>query len=229
MLDVKDSLVKARDNRHHGAGRAGRAGGGGGHPDPAQRFHDGLQEAMRRLVAAGLLPERAGQPVKAWAHVSLAELRALDDGSAAGAGVGRGDGRAVGGPPGGGVAGRQRRRRLAGRQAARALACDASVVPVVTGGIDPGALDDLVALACSTPTMARTADPRRGSPTARTRPASPRARGLKTHPASQARPRTRPAARPGPAAAAHRPGPGDAPARDHRQNHRFLTALYRCL
>ncbi|HLN69263.1 MAG TPA: hypothetical protein VK280_18590, partial [Streptosporangiaceae bacterium] len=36
---------------------------------------------MRRLVAAGLLPERAGQPVKVWAHVSLAELRAMDDGS----------------------------------------------------------------------------------------------------------------------------------------------------
>jgi len=36
---------------------------------------------MRRLVAAGLLPERAGQPVKLWGHVSLAELRALDDGS----------------------------------------------------------------------------------------------------------------------------------------------------
>jgi hypothetical protein len=28
---------------------------------------------MRRLTAAGLLPERAGQPVKAWAHISLAE------------------------------------------------------------------------------------------------------------------------------------------------------------
>jgi hypothetical protein len=28
---------------------------------------------MRRLVAAGLLPERAGQPVKAWAHISLAD------------------------------------------------------------------------------------------------------------------------------------------------------------
>ena len=27
------------------------------------------------------MPERAGQPVKVWAHVSLAELRALDDGS----------------------------------------------------------------------------------------------------------------------------------------------------
>src|SRR6202007_4129 len=46
-----------------------------------QRYHDALEEAMRRLAASGLLPERAGQPVKAWAHVSLAELRALDDGS----------------------------------------------------------------------------------------------------------------------------------------------------
>jgi hypothetical protein len=25
---------------------------------------------MRRLMAAGLLPERAGQPVKAWVHIS---------------------------------------------------------------------------------------------------------------------------------------------------------------
>ncbi|HME63658.1 MAG TPA: DUF222 domain-containing protein, partial [Streptosporangiaceae bacterium] len=45
-----------------------------------QRYHDALEDAMRRLVAAGLLPERAGQPVKLWGHVSLAELRALDDG-----------------------------------------------------------------------------------------------------------------------------------------------------
>ncbi|MFZ0189398.1 MAG: DUF222 domain-containing protein, partial [Streptosporangiaceae bacterium] len=46
-----------------------------------QRYHDALEDAMRRLVASGLLPERAGQPVKVWAHVSLAELRAMDDGS----------------------------------------------------------------------------------------------------------------------------------------------------
>ena len=46
-----------------------------------QRYHDALEDAMRRLVATGLLPERAGQPVKIWGHVSLAELRALDDGS----------------------------------------------------------------------------------------------------------------------------------------------------
>jgi hypothetical protein len=37
---------------------------------------------MRRLLAAGLLPERAGAPVQAWVHVSLAELRALDAESA---------------------------------------------------------------------------------------------------------------------------------------------------
>ncbi len=42
-------------------------------------FHD---QRMRRLVTAGLLPERAGQPVKAWAHISLADLIALDGSSA---------------------------------------------------------------------------------------------------------------------------------------------------
>ena len=47
-----------------------------------QRYHDALQEAMRRLVAAGLLPERAGQPVKVWAHMSLADLLRLDGSSA---------------------------------------------------------------------------------------------------------------------------------------------------
>ena len=29
---------------------------------------------MRRLAAARMLPERAGQPVKAWVHIPLAEL-----------------------------------------------------------------------------------------------------------------------------------------------------------
>jgi hypothetical protein len=39
-------------------------------------------QRMRRLVAAGLLPERAGQPVKAWVHISLADLMMLDGSSA---------------------------------------------------------------------------------------------------------------------------------------------------
>ena len=111
-----------------------------------QRYHDALEDAMRRLVASGLLPERAGQPVKVWAHVSLAELRALDDGSV------------LAQEWAGEMAVRWAARRAAASQAgsdgaawldgqpARAMACDASVIPVVTGGIDPAVLDDLVAL-----------------------------------------------------------------------------------
>jgi len=37
---------------------------------------------MRRLVSAGLLPERAGQPVKAVVHISLADLMVLEGSSA---------------------------------------------------------------------------------------------------------------------------------------------------
>jgi hypothetical protein len=47
-----------------------------------QRYHDALAEAMRRLVASDLLPQRAGQPVKAWVHISLADLLLLDGDSA---------------------------------------------------------------------------------------------------------------------------------------------------
>ncbi len=101
---------------------------------------------MRRLIASGLLPERAGQPVKAWAHVSLAELRTMDGDSAledqwitavrakwaaarAAASVGGDDGGAW----------------LDG-DAASAVACDASLTPIVTGEVDLGVLDDLVRL-----------------------------------------------------------------------------------
>jgi hypothetical protein len=112
-----------------------------------QRYHDGLQEAMRRLVASGLLPERAGQPVKMWGHVSLAELRAMDDGSLletewvtemrvrwAARRAETADG--SGGDGGAWLDG----------DAARAVACDAQITPIVTGDVDLGALDDLVRL-----------------------------------------------------------------------------------
>src|SRR5580658_10273988 len=112
-----------------------------------QRYHDALAEAMRRLAASGLLPERAGQPVKVWAHVSLAELRAMDDGSvletewvtemrirwsARRAGTAGG----TGGDGGAWLDG----------DAARAVACDAAITPVATGDVNPGILDDLVTL-----------------------------------------------------------------------------------
>src|ERR1700746_2112963 len=101
---------------------------------------------MRRLLASGLLPKRAGQPVKALVHIYFAELREMDPGSAlqdkwiaeyraqwaahrAAASVTTGDGGAW----------------LEG-EAPRAIACDAMIVPVVTGDIDVGAVEALILL-----------------------------------------------------------------------------------
>ena len=156
-----------------------------------QRYHDALEDAMTRLVAAELLPERAGQPVKALVHVSLPELRAMDGGSVlqgewitavrarwaahrAAASVTGSDGGAwLDGP------------------AARGMTCDASVIPVVTSEVDVTALDELVRLCVILHRLDHQAD--------RAEPAS----GTDRDPAAgQSRP-------PGPA-----PEPGQAPAGD---------------
>ena len=112
----------------------------------AQRYHDALHEALQRLVTAGLLPERAGQPVKAWAHISLADLMVLDGSSAlqqewtsrvrAAWAARRAQASAGGGDGGAWLDG----------DAAAAVACDAAVAPVVTGEVNPDALEDLVRL-----------------------------------------------------------------------------------
>ena len=109
-----------------------------------QRYHDGLQEAMRRLVAAGLLPERAGQPVKIWAHMSLADLLRLDGSSAlqeewtaqvrAQWAAHRAAASETGSDGGAWLDG----------DAAGAIACDAAMAPIVTGDVNAAALEDLV-------------------------------------------------------------------------------------
>jgi hypothetical protein len=111
-----------------------------------QRYHDALQEAMRRLVAANLVPERAGQPVKVWAHISLADLLRLDGSSAlqeewtaqvhAQWAAHRAEASETGGDGGVWLDG----------DAAGAIACDAAAAPVVTGDVSSGALEDLVRL-----------------------------------------------------------------------------------
>jgi hypothetical protein len=112
----------------------------------AERCHDALHEALQRLLSADLVPGRAGQPAKVWAHVCLADLMVLEGSSAlladwssrvraqwaaarAGASIGGSDGAAW----------------LAGEPAA-AFACDASITPVVTGDVNYAALADLVTL-----------------------------------------------------------------------------------
>ena len=129
VLDALSAPAGAEDTRRH-----------------AQRCHDALQEAMQRLVTAGLLPERAGQPVKVWAHISLADLMVLDGSSAlleewtsrvraAWAGH-RAEASAGGGDGGAWLDG----------DAAGAVACDAAMAPFVTGEVNPDALEDLVRL-----------------------------------------------------------------------------------
>ena len=120
--------------------------GGGDLRTRPQRYHDALAEAMRRLLASDLLPQRAGQPVKALVHIYFAELRERDhDGilqdkwiaeyrvrwaaHRAANSVSTGDGGAW----------------LEG-DAAREVAVDAMIIPVVTGDIDPAAVEDLIAL-----------------------------------------------------------------------------------
>jgi len=111
-----------------------------------QRYHDALGEAMRRLAASGLLPERAGQPVRAWAHMSLAELLRLDGSSAlqqewtaqvrAAWAAHRAAASETGGDGGAWLDG----------DAAEAIACDAAMAPVVTGDVNAAALEGLVRL-----------------------------------------------------------------------------------
>src|SRR5262249_58631611 len=49
----------------------------------AQRRHDALEEACRRLIRAGMVPGRAGQPTQVLVHMTLGQLRGTADGSAA--------------------------------------------------------------------------------------------------------------------------------------------------
>jgi hypothetical protein len=111
-----------------------------------QRYHDALAEAMRRLVAAKLLPERAGQPVKVWAHISLADLLRLDGDSALQEewtaqvrerwAAHRAQASETGANDGAWLDG----------DAAEAIACDAAMAPIVTGDLNVDALEDLVRL-----------------------------------------------------------------------------------
>jgi hypothetical protein len=101
---------------------------------------------MRRLAASDLLPERAGQPVKTWVHMSLADLLHLQGSSALqeewtaqvqAQWAARRAGASEGGSDGGAW--------LDG-DAADAITCDAAMAAIVTGEVNVDALDELVRL-----------------------------------------------------------------------------------
>jgi hypothetical protein len=127
VLDALSAPRGAEDDRSH-----------------AQRYHDALEDAMRRLVAAGLLPERAGQPIRVIGYIHLKDLTDLDVGSVLqkqwtkdvrAAWAAARAAAALGGSDGGVW--------LEGA-AAKGFACGASMTPVVFGTVNPGVLEDLV-------------------------------------------------------------------------------------
>jgi hypothetical protein len=96
-----------------------------------KRFHDALQMACTLLLRARLVPDRAGADTQAIVHMSLSQLRQLPGAQALEdtwirARLGE-DGYLTGGD-------------------ARAAACDAQAIPVVTGTIDPPVIDKMLGL-----------------------------------------------------------------------------------
>ena len=127
VLDALSAPRGAEDDRSHG-----------------QRYHDALEEAMRRLVAAGLLPERAGQPVRVTAHIDLTDLIDLDVGSKLQKEWTEGvRGRWAAARAAASAAGSDGAAWLEG-EAAEGFACDASMTPVVFGTVNPGVMEELV-------------------------------------------------------------------------------------
>jgi hypothetical protein len=113
---------------------------------------------MRRLAASGLLPERAGQPVKAWAHISLADLLLLDaDSALQQEWTGRVRARWAARRAHAAEAGASDGAWLDG-DAAAAIACDAAMAPVVTGDVNVDALEDLVRLCVELDKLRRDGD-----------------------------------------------------------------------
>jgi hypothetical protein len=129
VLDALSAPAGADDDRTH-----------------EQRYHDALQEAMSRLIAAGLAPQRGGQPIRVWAYISLADLMRLpgsaelvrewtEDLAAQWAGH-RAAAAEAGGHQGLWLDG----------DVAQGIACGAPVTPVVVGNVNPAAFGDLIRL-----------------------------------------------------------------------------------
>lgn len=110
----------------------GKQSGPGDDRTEGQRFHDALQLACELLLRAKLVPGRAGADTQVTAHIPLSQLRAMPGAP----GLEDAWIRAVLGQDG----------YLTGKDAETA-ACDASTVPLVTGTMDLGVIDQIIDLA----------------------------------------------------------------------------------
>jgi len=106
-----------------------------------QRFHDALQQACQLLIGARMVPDQAGSDTQAVIHIPLSQLRDM--------------------PGAGEVEDEWLRARLGEGEPgyldgddARAAACGALTVPVVTGHADLSVIDKIIALAAAVPDLA---------------------------------------------------------------------------
>ena len=112
----------------------GKKAGPEDHRTEHQRFHDALQAGCELLIRAKMVPDRAGADTQVLVHIPISQLRDMPGGSEI-------EDAWIRGRPG-------EDGYLAGKDAETA-ACDAMIVPVVTGHADLTVVDKMVELALS--------------------------------------------------------------------------------
>ena len=123
-----------RGGADRGSGALGQKAGPEDTRTAAQRRHDAIEEACRRLISGQMIPGRDGQPPHLSVHIDLGDLRRPPGGSA----LERSwtPAKAAAGPGSAYLTG----------AAAEAAACDAVLTTIVTGQIDWQVLDQLTTL-----------------------------------------------------------------------------------
>src|SRR6516225_135116 len=112
----------------------GKKAGPEDHRTEHQRFHDALQAGCELLIRAKMVPDRAGADTQVLVHIPISQLRDMPGGSEIEDAWIRG----LLGEDG----------YLTGKDA-EAAACDAMIVPVVTGHADLTVVDKMIELALS--------------------------------------------------------------------------------
>jgi len=112
----------------------GKKAGPEDHRTEGQRFHDALQQGCELLIRARMVPDRAGADTQVIVHIPISQLRDMPGGSE----IEDAWIRSLLGED----------RYLLGKDA-EAAACDAMIVPVVTGQVDMSVIDKMIQLALS--------------------------------------------------------------------------------
>ena len=97
-----------------------------------QRFHDALQQGCELLIRAKMIPDRAGADTHVAVHIPISQLRQMPGAS---------------GLEDAWIRGRLGEDGYLTGKDAEAAACDAMIVPVVTGHMDLSVIDKMIELA----------------------------------------------------------------------------------